>query len=328
MKDEPILEVKNLQTHFYTDEGIVKAVNGISYTLNPGEVLGIVGESGSGKSVSSMSMLQLIPTPPGKIIDGEILFHGQDLLKMSPAEINKIRGNKISMIFQDPMTALNPFLRVSTQLEETILAHQDVTKEEAKAKAIDMLDKVGIPDAALRIHDYPHQFSGGMRQRVMIAIALTCNPEVLIADEPTTALDVTIQAQILELIQSLAKQFNTAIILITHDLGVVAGFCDKICVMYAGKIVEEGSVDEIFEAPKHPYTKGLIDSLPKLGQSKNEKLYTISGHPINLMKLPQGCPFYARCDFALDKCKQNYPPTTEVGSAHKVDCWLEANTND
>ena len=286
MEMNTILEVKDLQTYFRTDAGIVKAVDGVSFRLDKGETLGIVGESGSGKSVTNMSIMRLIPTPPGKIVGGEILLDGENILEMNEKELSKIRGNRISMIFQDPMTALNPYLKISTQLIETIRLHQGLDKIEARKKAIEMLKLVGIPAAERRIDAYPHQFSGGMRQRVMIAIALSCNPEVLIADEPTTALDVTIQAQILDLIKDLSLKLNTAVIMITHDLGVVAGMCDNVCVMYAGRIVERAPVDDLFESPKHPYTNGLIQSIPRLDEKSSDRLYSIDGQPPNVIDLP------------------------------------------
>ncbi|MEN6491698.1 MAG: ABC transporter ATP-binding protein, partial [Rectinema sp.] len=279
MSDEVILQVKDLKTYFTVDEGVVKAVDGVSFELHRGETLGIVGESGSGKSVTNLSIINLIPMPPGKIAGGQVLFHGKDMLTMSPNEIREIRGNKISMIFQDPMTSLNPFLRISTQMVETIVLHQGLSKEESKTKAIEMLKLAGIPAPEKRIDQYPHQFSGGMRQRVMIAMGLSCNPEILIADEPTSALDVTIQAQILELMQELTRRLGTAVILITHSLGVVAGMCNTICVMYAGRIVERGRTEEIFESPRHPYTMGLIRSVPRLDQETRGRLYSIPGQP-------------------------------------------------
>jgi oligopeptide transport system ATP-binding protein len=324
MSDEIILQVKDLKTYFMVDEGIVKAVDGVSFDLHKGETLGIVGESGSGKSVTNLSIINLIPTPPGKIAGGEVLFHGQDLLKIPQNEIRKIRGNKISMIFQDPMTSLNPFLRISTQLVETIVLHQRLNEEEAKAKAIEMLKLAGIPAPEKRIDQYPHQFSGGMRQRVMIAMALSCNPEILIADEPTSALDVTIQAQILELMQELTRKFGTAVILITHSLGVVAGMCDTICVMYAGRIVERGRTEEIFETPRHPYTMGLIHSVPRLDQETKNRLYSIPGQPPNVIDLPDCCPFYPRCDKAKDICKKKYPPVIGFENGQSASCWLYA----
>lgn len=319
---DTILEVRELRTQFRTDDGIVKAVDGISFTLHKGETLGIVGESGSGKSVTNLSIMRLIPSPPGKIVSGEVLFLGRDILKLKEEQLREIRGNQISMIFQDPMTSLNPFLKISTQLIETITLHQGLDKKAARAKAIEMLEKVGIPSAAKRVDNYPHQFSGGMRQRVMIAMALSCNPKILIADEPTTALDVTIQAQILELIQELSAEFHTAQILITHDLGVVAGMCDNICVMYAGRAVEKGNADEIFDDPRHPYTRGLIKSVPRLDQKKSEKLYSIKGQPPNLIDLPDCCPFHPRCEEAMDICRSRYPETTLFEGGRAVNCWL------
>lgn len=319
---EIILQVKNLHTYFNTDAGVVKAVNGVSYDLKKGQILGVVGESGSGKSVTSLSIMKLIPTPPGQIVEGEVLLDGKNLLEMGDKELREIRGDKIAMIFQDPMTSLNPFLRISTQLMETIILHQQLSREEARKKAVEMLKLVGIPSPDKRIDNYPHQFSGGMRQRVMIAMALSCNPEVLIADEPTTALDVTIQAQILDLIKDLSKRLNTAVIMITHDLGVVAGMCDTVNVMYAGKVVEKGSNDELFNDPKHPYTEGLIRSVPRLDIATNQKLYSIDGQPPNVIDLPECCPFHPRCDKALDKCKNSYPPEIEFGENRMVRCWL------
>jgi len=324
MFDEVILQVKDLKTYFTVDEGVVKAVDGVSFDLRKGETLGIVGESGSGKSVTNLSIINLIPTPPGKIAGGEVLFHGKDILKMQAQEIRSIRGNKISMIFQDPMTSLNPFLRISTQMIETIQLHQGLDVQSSKEKAIEMLKLAGIPAPDKRIDQYPHQFSGGMRQRVMIAMALSCNPEILIADEPTSALDVTIQAQILEIIQELTRKFGTAVVLITHSLGVVAGMCDTICVMYAGRIVERGRTEDIFETPKHPYTIGLIHSVPRLDQEIKDRLYSIPGQPPNVIDLPDCCPFYPRCDKAMDICKKKYPATISFENSQKVACWLYA----
>jgi oligopeptide transport system ATP-binding protein len=317
-----LLEVKDLKTYFKTDAGIVKAVDGISFSLKEGETLGIVGESGSGKSVTNLSIMRLIQSPPGKIVGGEILFEGDDILKVPESELRSIRGNKISMIFQDPMTSLNPFLKISTQMVETILLHQTMTKKEALKKSIEMLKLVGIPAAEERIHSYPHQFSGGMRQRVMIAMALSCEAKILIADEPTTALDVTIQAQILELIQELAHKLNTAVILITHDLGVVAGLCDTVCVMYAGKIVEKAKTDELYAHPSHPYTDGLIKSVPRLDKAQDGKLFSIDGQPPNVIDLPPCCPFHPRCEKKMDICTKQYPPVVNVGEGHEVACWL------
>ena len=322
MTEAPILQVKDLRTYFSTDEGIVKAVDGVSFNLRKGETLGIVGESGSGKSVTNLSVINMIPSPPGRIAGGEILYHGKDLLKMPKSEIRQIRGNKISMIFQDPMTSLNPFLRISTQMIETIVLHQKLDKKAAKDKAIEMLKLAGIPSPEKRIDNYPHQFSGGMRQRVMIAMALSCNPEILIADEPTSALDVTIQAQILDLMKDLTERLGTAVILITHSLGVVAGTCDTLCVMYAGRIVERGPTDLLFESPMHPYTQGLIKSVPRLDRKGGERLSSIRGQPPNVIDLPDCCPFYPRCDKAMDICKHKYPTPTSFENGRVVGCWL------
>ena len=322
MTDEVILQVKDLKTYFHVDEGVVKAVDGVSFNLRKGETLGIVGESGSGKSVTNLSIINMIPNPPGRIAGGEVLFMGKDLLKMPINEIRQIRGNKIAMIFQDPMTSLNPFLRISTQMIETIVLHQGLDKKAAKEKAIDMLKLAGIPAPEKRIDQYPHQFSGGMRQRVMIAMSLSCNPEILIADEPTSALDVTIQAQILDLMKDLTARLGTAVILITHSLGVVAGTCDTLCVMYAGRVVERGATTEIFAEPKHPYTQGLIKSVPRLDKESGDRLFSIRGQPPNVIDLPDCCPFYPRCDRAMDVCKRKYPRTTEFANGRSVSCWL------
>lgn len=319
---DPILQVRDLQTHFKTDDGIVKAVDGVSFDLHKGETLGIVGESGSGKSVTNLSLMRLIASPPGRIVGGEVLFHDEDLLKVSDNRMREIRGNKISMIFQDPMTSLNPFLKVSTQLEETIRLHQGLSKRSARAQAVEMLSMVGIPKPEQRITNYPHQFSGGMRQRVMIAMALSCNPEILIADEPTTALDVTIQAQILEIIKRLADEMGTAVIMITHDLGVVAGMCDNVAVMYAGKVVEKGTARNLFKEPKHPYTQGLIHSVPRLDQKQADRLFSIEGQPPNLIDLPDACPFYPRCDRAMEICTKKYPAAERIAESREVSCWL------
>jgi len=322
MTEDVILQVQDLKTYFHTDEGIVKAVDGVSFDLHKGETLGIVGESGSGKSVTNLSIINMIPNPPGKIAGGQVMYAGKDLVKLNINELRSIRGNKISMIFQDPMTSLNPYLRISTQMIETIVLHQKLDKKAAKAKAIDMLKLAGIPAPEKRIDQYPHQFSGGMRQRVMIAMGLSCNPEILIADEPTSALDVTIQAQILDLIKDLTARLGTAVILITHSLGVVAGMCDTICVMYAGRIVERGPTAEIFDKPKHPYTQGLIKSVPRLDKTSGDRLYSIRGQPPNVIDLPDCCPFYPRCDKAMDVCKRKYPLSKDVGNGHAVSCWL------
>ena len=308
--NDVILSVENLQTHFKTDDGVVKAVDGVSFKLRKGETLGIVGESGCGKSVTNLSIMRLIPSPPGKIVGGSVMFGGEDILQKPENELRKIRGNNISMIFQDPMTSLNPFLRISTQMVETIMLHQGLDKKEARQKSVELLKLVGIPKPEKRIDNYPHQFSGGMRQRVMIAMALSCEAQILIADEPTTALDVTIQAQILELINELADKFGTAVILIAHDLGVVAGMCDKVCVMYAGRVVEQASTDDLYDDPKHPYTVGLIRSVPRLDEKGRTNLYSIDGQPPNLIDLPECCPFHPRCQKAMDICKARYPGTT------------------
>ena len=326
MTDEVILKVKDLKTYFYTDAGVVKAVDGINFDLHKGEVLGIVGESGSGKSVTNLSIINLVSFP-GRIESGEVLFHGKDLLKLSDKEIRAIRGNKISMIFQDPMTSLNPFLKISNQMIETIQLHQGLNKKAAKAKAIEMLKLAGIPGAEERIDCYPHQFSGGMRQRVMIAMGLSCNPEILIADEPTSALDVTIQAQIIDLMKDLTTRLGTAVIMITHSLGVVAGMCDTVNVMYAGRTVEHATNADLFKDPKHPYTQGLIASVPRLDKNLSEKLYSIPGTPPNVVDLPPCCPFYPRCNKTMDICKKQYPPVAEFGGDHRCSCWLYAEDN-
>jgi oligopeptide transport system ATP-binding protein len=321
MGDETVLEVKNLQTHFYTDDGVVKAVDDVSFSLRKGEVAGIVGESGSGKSVTNLSIMNLVQSPPGKIVGGEVLFHNEDILRMNRKQIRSIRGAKIAMIFQDPMTSLNPFLRVSTQMIETLRLHQKLSRKEARKRAVEMLTLAGIPAAEERIDAYPHQFSGGMCQRVMIAMGLSCNPEILIADEPTSALDVTIQAQILDLIRNLTRQFGTAVILITHSLGVVAGMCDTIYVMYAGRIVERGFTEDIFADPRHPYTRGLIKSVPRLDRPNSERLFSIPGQPPNVIDLPPCCPFFPRCAEAQEICKTDYPKETDYGNGHRASCW-------
>ena len=320
--DEKILQVKNLQTWFWTDAGIVKAVDGVSFDLHKREMLAIVGESGSGKSVTNLAVMNLIPNPPGKIIGGEVWYGGKDVLKMDKNEIRQLRGNKISMIFQDPMTSLNPFLKISTQMIETIRLHQGLSKKDARDRAIEMLKLVGIPAAEKRVDCYPHQFSGGMRQRVMIAMGLSCNPEVLIADEPTSALDVTIQAQILDLIGDLSARLGTAVILITHSLGLVAGMCDRVCVMYAGRVVEQGEVDELFANPAHPYTRGLIKSVPRMDKKNTGRLFSISGQPPNVIDLPPCCPFYPRCSEAMPQCKTEYPASYSLSPSHRTSCWL------
>ena len=314
-----LLEVKDLRTYFETEDGTVKAVDGITFKLRRGETLGIVGESGSGKSVANLSIMRLILEPPGKIVSGEILFGGRDLLKLSPREIRDLRGKRMAMIFQDPMTSLNPFLRISKQLMEVTRLHLGHTKAQAREHAIEMLEKVGIPDAAERVDSYPHEFSGGMRQRVMIAMALSCKPELLIADEPTTALDVTIQAQILELIRMLKAETRASVILITHDLGVVAGMTDYILVMYAGKVFEQAPTNELFERPGNPYTRGLLRSVPD-PLAEQGKLYQIPGQPPDLARLPAGCPFAPRCERAEEICRREFPPFVQLNSEHYSLC--------
>ena len=315
-----ILTVKNLKTYFQTEDGLVKAVDGISFELKKGETLGIVGESGSGKSVTNLSVMRLIQEPPGKIVDGEIVFDGVDVRSLPIDKVRKIRGRRIAMIFQDPMTSLNPFLKISTQLMEVTRLHLGHTRKQAYDHAVKMLKMVGIPDAERRVDEYPHEFSGGMRQRVMIAMALSCDPELLIADEPTTALDVTIQAQILELIKDLKARLGTSVILITHDLGVVAGMTDKIIVMYAGKVFEQAPTRELFATPANPYTKGLLRSVPDPAHEEGAALYQIPGLPPDVAHLPAGCPFAERCERAADICRSEFPPFVEVSKDHHSLC--------
>lgn len=321
MTEQEILKVKNLKTHFFTEAGVVKAVDGIDFELKKGHTLGIVGESGSGKSITAMSIMGLIPVPPGKIVDGEIFFKGNDLLKYNQEQMRKIRGNEISMIFQDPMTSLNPVLRVGEQISEALRLHMGLKKDAAWKKSVELLAKVGIPEPEIRAKSYPHEFSGGMRQRAMIAMALSCNPELLIADEPTTALDVTIQAQILDLMIELKEELNTATIMITHDLGVVAEVCDEVLVMYAGKPVEHTDIETLFESPKHPYTWGLLKSIPNIDDDQ-EKLDPIKGLPPDLRKLPKGCSFAERCEHVMDICYDRKPELKEIEKGHFVACHL------
>jgi oligopeptide transport system ATP-binding protein len=321
-----LLEVKGLETRFFTQDGVVKAVNGISYSLNEGETLAIVGESGCGKSVSVMSLMRLIPEPPGKITAGEADFLGRDLLKLSKDDIRQVRGKEIAMVFQDPMTSLNPVLTIGRQITEALELHMGMDKHQAKSRAIELLEMVNIPEAAQRIDDYPHQFSGGMRQRVMIAMALSCMPQILIADEPTTALDVTIQAQIVELVKRLRDDLGMAIIWITHDLGVVAGLAENVIVMYAGLIVEQAAVHDLYGDPSHPYTLGLLGSLPRVDMVRDERLVSIDGMPPDLIALPEGCPFAARCDFVIDRCLKDTPPLMPVAPGHKAACWIDVKT--
>src|SRR5579872_853087 len=317
-----LLSVKDLEVTFSTDDGIVRAVNGLSFSLEAGETLGIVGESGSGKSVTALSIMRLISMPPGRIEAGSIEFQGQDLLQIGEPQMRSIRGNKISMIFQDPMTSLNPVLTVGDQIAETITLHQHKNSREALKRAIEMLKIVRIPEAERRVNNYPHQFSGGMRQRVMIAMALACDPALLIADEPTTALDVTIQAQILDLMRDLQQRLNSAIILITHDLGVVAEVCQKVLVMYGGNMIEYGTAEQIFGDPKHPYTWGLLESLPRLDEKGRTRLQPIDGQPPNLLRLPPGCAFAARCRYVMPECITTPPPAYEFGEGHVARCFL------
>ena len=316
-----LLEVKDLKTYFYTFEGVVKAVDGVSYEVDEGETLGLVGESGCGKSVSALSLMRLIPDPPGKIVDGEILFDGESILALDKDEMRRIRGAKIAMVFQEPMTSLNPVLTVEKQLSETLQLHKGMSRQAARRESVDLLSRVGIPDPERRVVQYPHQFSGGMRQRVMIAMALSCNPKLIIADEPTTALDVTIQAQILELMKSLTREFGVSLMIITHNLGVVARYADRMNIMYAGKIIERGSAREIYSNPRHPYTVGLLKSVPRLDLPRRAKLDPIEGQPPDLINLPEGCAFRSRCRWAVDKCATDIPPLMPTGEGHWSACW-------
>lgn len=319
---EHLLEVRNLVTRFYTEGGVVHAVNGISYTLNEGESMAIVGESGSGKSVGVLTVMRLIPMPPGRIEGGEVIYNGRDLLKLSNEEMRQVRGREIAMIFQDPMTSLNPVLTVERQMTEMLRLHMGLNKDQARERAIEMLRLVGVPNAADRLNDYPHQFSGGQRQRIMIAMALTCNPSILIADEPTTALDVTIQAQIVDLVLRLKEKLGMSIIWITHDLGVIAGMVDKIIVMYAGFIVEQASVRDLYRTTSHPYTLGLLQSLPKVDiKRERQRLIAIDGLPPDMTIKPTHCPFAPRCRFAIEKCWQENPPLYEAGPDHYSACF-------
>jgi oligopeptide/dipeptide ABC transporter ATP-binding protein len=322
----PLLDVTDLQTHFHTPEGTVYAVNGISYTLHEGETLAVVGESGCGKSVSMMSILGLIPIPPGEIAGGTALYRDRDLLKMSESELEHVRGKEIAMVFQDPMTSLNPVLTIGKQITESLQKHTQMNLEEATGRAVELLDWVGISDAQRRLGDYPHQFSGGMRQRVMIAMQLACTPTILIADEPTTALDVTIQAQIMELVVRLRERVGMAMIWITHNLGVVAGLAERVIVMYAGFIVEEASVDDLFENSRHPYTTALLAALPRVDRRRDRRLKSIPGAPPNLLVKPHGCPFVPRCEFAVEQCRSENPPLEPIAPRHKIACWVDIDT--
>lgn len=322
-----LLEINNLATRFHTDSGIVNAVNGVSYTLGESETLGVVGESGCGKSVHALSLMRLIPIPPGEIYQGEVLYNGRDILKVPDNDMRKIRGGEIAMIFQDPMTSLNPVMKIGKQITEALHLHTGMDDYEARERAGEMLDLVGIPDATSKLDSFPHEFSGGMRQRAMIAMALSCNPGILIADEPTTALDVTIQAQIIELIRRLRDKLGMAIIWITHDLGIMAGLAEKLNVMYAGYIVEKAPVKQLYGDPRHPYTLGLLKSLPRVDQSKkDDRLIPIDGRPPDLLGLPKGCPFESRCAFAIDRCKQENPGLTAVDTDHEIACWVDVKT--
>lgn len=323
-----LLEVRNLVTKFYTQEGIIHALNGISYSLDKGESMAIVGESGCGKSVSALSVVRLVPTPPGLIESGQVLFNGQDLLRLSEPQMRQIRGNEIGMVFQDPMTSLNPVLTVGHQVSESMKLHLNFSADQAREQTIELLERVGIPNPKERFNDYPHQFSGGQRQRLMIAIALACNPSLLIADEPTTALDVTIQAQIITLVKNLKADLNMSIIWITHDLGVVAGLVDKVLVMYAGHIVESAPVNALYKKPSHPYTLGLLESLPKVDAKEKKRLIPIKGLPPDLRQDISHCPFAERCRFAVDKCWQENPPLMLAGPFHMSACWRWQDIRD
>ena len=322
----PLLEVQDLTTRFYTLDGVVHAVNGISYTLEEGEMLGIVGESACGKTVSVLSVLGLIPEPPGKIAAGRILYGGQDLLKLDEKQMEHIRGKEIAMVFQDPMTSLNPVLTIGHQIGEALIIHLGMSEENAHQRTVELLDIVGIPKAADRYGDYPHQFSGGMCQRVMIAMALACNPSILIADEPTTALDVTIQAQIIDLVKTLRDRLGMAVIWITHDLAVIAELADRVVVMYAGFIVEEAGIDTLFEDPRHPYTLALLRSLPRVDRSSDERLTTIPGFPPDGFRFPKGCPFTPRCVYAIERCHVENPGLEEIAFDHSIACWIDVTT--
>ncbi len=318
----PLLEVDNLKTHFFTRDGVVRAVDGVSFTVNAGETLAVVGESGCGKSVTSLSILRLIATPPGRVVAGEIRFQGRDLLKLGEPEMRKVRGNEISMIFQEPMTSLNPVLTVGRQIAEALTLHRGLSRNEASARAIEMLKLVHIPEPERRVTEYPHQLSGGMRQRVMIAMALACDPKLLIADEPTTALDVTIQAQILDLMRELKDKTGAAIVLITHDLGVVADMAQRVVVMYAGRIVEQALVADLYAHPRHPYTAGLLASIPRLNEADdNKRLAEIPGMVPSLKEAIAGCVFAPRCTYATARCQREYPPLEEKSPGHSVACW-------
>lgn len=315
-----ILKVEDLVTQFKTPEGVVYAVNGVSFELKEGETLGVVGESGCGKSVTMLSIMKLIPMPPGEIVRGKAMFHDSDLIALKPDEIRDVRGSQIGMVFQDPMTSLNPVLTIGKQVSEPLMLHLKMTKKEAEARVVELLRLVGIPEADKRLDQYPHQFSGGMRQRVMIAMALACNPQILIADEPTTALDVTIQAQIIDLVKRLRDELNMTVIWITHDLGIVAGLAQRVIVMYAGYIIEEALVKELYVNPLHPYTHGLLNSLPRVDDAQRKRLTDIPGLPPLLVEKPVACPFSPRCPYVFERCQEN-PPLVEISLGHKLACW-------
>jgi len=319
---ERLLEVTDLSTHFFTHAGVVKAVNGVSFSLDRNETLGIVGESGSGKTVAALSLLRLVPDPPGKIVEGSIVLKGRDLLTLTEDEMREVRGNDIAMIFQDPMTSLNPVFKVGWQIAEAIMLHQGKGQREANRMAAELLARVGISDAARRANEYPFEFSGGMRQRAMIAMAISCNPEILIADEPTTALDVTIQAQIMDVIREMQGVYDSGVIMITHDLGVVAQMADRVMVMYGGRTVEYGPVDEVYYNAHQPYTWGLLGSLPRLDEVEKQRLTPIKGQPPNLLLLPPGCPFCGRCPYERPGCREAFPELEIVGPGHGVHCWI------
>ncbi|RLC99312.1 MAG: peptide ABC transporter ATP-binding protein [Chloroflexota bacterium] len=321
-----LLEVQGLKTHFNTQEGIVHAVNGVSLTLDEGETISLVGESGCGKSVTMLSVLKLIPSPPGDIVAGTAKFLGEDLLQMKDDEINKIRGAEISMVFQDPMTSLNPVLTIGKQLTEPLIHHFSLSKNEANSRAVELIEMVGIPNARSHLKDYPHQFSGGMRQRVMTAMALSCNPQILIADEPTTALDVTIQAQIVDLVKRLRDELGMAIVWITHDLGIVAGLAQRVIVMYGGYFIEEALVGELYANPRHPYTIGLLKSLPRVDVHKGEPLFSIEGMPPMLFQEPKACPFAPRCKWAMERCWNENPRLEAIAPDHRIACWVNTET--
>lgn len=317
-----LLEVRDLRTHFFTAAGVVKAVDGVSYTLEEGETLGLVGESGCGKSVSAFSIMRLVPNPPGKTVGGEVIFAGQDLLKLPDAEIRRVRGRQIAMVYQEPMTSLNPVLSIGRQLTESLELHLRMSKADARREAVRRLEQVGIPDPERRLKQFPHQFSGGMLQRVMIAMALSCNPKLIIADEPTTALDVTIQAQVLDLMKKLSKEYGVSLLIITHNLGVVARYADRVNIMYAGKIIERGTARDIYRNPAHPYTIGLLNSVPRLDLPRTEKLDPVEGQPPDLLQLPAGCAFRERCRFATERCAEETPLLRPVGAGHLSACFM------